>query len=75
MSSFQTITKLIAIDLSKQIELEDLELKQQISFIGKLEGQLNEATMFFLTEKSEETPFEFLQKICEHHIKMEKKIL
>ena len=29
--------KLIAIDLSKQIELENLDLRQQISFIGKLE--------------------------------------
>ena len=29
--------KLIAIDLSKQIELEKLDLKQQINFIGKLE--------------------------------------
>ena len=29
--------KLIAIDLSKQIELENSDLKQKISFIGKLE--------------------------------------
>ena len=29
--------KLIAIDLSNQIELEDLDLKQQINFIGRLE--------------------------------------
>ena len=29
--------KLIAIDLRKQIELENLDLKQQINFIGKLE--------------------------------------
>ena len=29
--------KLIAIDLSKQIELENTDLKQQISFIGRLE--------------------------------------
>ena len=27
--------KLISIDLSKQIELENLDLKQQINFIGK----------------------------------------
>ena len=51
--------KLIAIDLSKQIELENLDLKQQISFIGKLED--DKATMFFIIEKSEETTFEFLQ--------------
>ena len=29
--------KLIAIDLSKQIELENLDLKQQINFIGRFE--------------------------------------
>ena len=29
--------KLIAIDLSKQIELEKPDLKQQINFIGRLE--------------------------------------
>ena len=29
--------KLIAIDLSKQIELENPSLKQQINFIGRLE--------------------------------------
>ena len=51
--------KLIAIDLSKQIELENYNLKQQINFIGKLEG--NKATMFFIIEKSEETTFEFAQ--------------
>ena len=51
--------KLIAIDLSKQIELENSDLKQQINFIGKLED--DRATMFFIIEKSEETNFEFLQ--------------
>ena len=46
--------KLIAIDLSKQIELENPDLKQQINFIGRL--ATNEgATMFFIIEKSEET--------------------
>ena len=29
--------KLIAVDLSKQIELENSDLKKQINFIGKLE--------------------------------------
>ena len=33
MTIFQSIT----IDLSKQIELENSDLKQQINFIGKLE--------------------------------------
>ena len=51
--------KLIAIDLSKQIELENSDLKQQINFIGRLED--DKATMFFIIEKSEETTFEFLQ--------------
>ena len=52
--------KLIAIDLSKQIELENPDLKQQINFIGRLERNEG-ATMFFITEKSEETTFEFSQ--------------
>ena len=51
--------KLIAIDLSKQIELENSDLKQQINFIGKLED--DRATMFFIIEKSEETTCEFSQ--------------
>ena len=51
--------KLIAIGLSKQIELENPDLKQQINFVGKLED--DRATMFFIIEKSEETTFEFLQ--------------
>ena len=59
--------KLIAIDLSKQIELENSDFKQQINFIGKLED--DRATMFFIIEKSEETTFEF----CEYHIKWKHK--
>ena len=51
--------KLIAIDLSKQTELENPDLRQQINFIGKLED--DKATMFFIIEKSEKTTFEFLQ--------------
>ena len=51
--------KLIAIDLSKQIELEKPGLKQQNSSIGKLED--DRATMFFIIEKSEEITFEFSQ--------------
>ena len=47
--------RLIAIDLSKQTKLKDL---QQINFIGKLEGQNNGATMFFIIEK---TILNFLQ--------------
>ena len=49
--------RLIAIDLSKQNKLKDL---QQVSFIGK---RLNThgATMFFIIEKSEETVSSFSQ--------------
>ena len=53
--------QLIAIDLSKQIALKNSDLKQQINFIGKLEE--NNATMFFIIEKKEETPFVFFCKI------------
>ena len=55
---FSKYYKLIAIDLSKQIELENPDLRQQINFIGKLEN--DKATMFFIIEKSEEITFEFL---------------
>ena len=51
--------KLIAIDLSKQIELENPDLRLQINFIGKLGD--DKATMFLIIEKSEEKTFEFLQ--------------
>ena len=46
---FKDHYKFIAIDLSKQIDLENPDLKQQINFIGRLEE--NNATMFFITEK------------------------
>ena len=52
--------RLIAIDLSKQIELENPDLRQQVNFIDKLEE--DRATMSFIIEKSEETTFEFSQK-------------
>ena len=55
---FKKHYKLIAIDLSKQTKLKD---QQQINFIGKLENQNHEATMFFIIEKSEETTFNFSQ--------------
>ena len=51
--------KLIAIDLSKQTELKNPDLKQQIHLIGRLE-EIN-ATMFFIIEKKEETNFDFSQ--------------
>ena len=52
--------KLIAIDLSKQIELENSDLKQQFNFIERLTRNEG-AAMFFIIEKSEETSFEFSQ--------------
>ena len=55
---FKEHYRLIAIYLSKQTKLKDL---QQINFIDKPEGQNNGATMFFIIEKLEETNFEFLQ--------------
>ena len=58
---FREYYKLIAIDLSKQIELEIKDIKQQINFIGNLEHD-DGAVMFFIIEKSEETILEFLQK-------------
>ena len=51
--------KLIAIDLSTQTEVKNPDLRQQISFISKLED--DKATMFFIIEKSGETTFGFLQ--------------
>ena len=52
--------KLIAIELSKQIELENSDLKQQINFIRRLTRNEGE-TMFFVIEKLEETTFELSQ--------------
>ena len=52
--------KLIAINLSKQIKLENLDLKEKINFISKLEED-NGATVSLNNEKSEETTFEFSQ--------------
>ena len=55
---FKENYKLNAIDLIKQTKLKE---PQQINFIGKLKGQNNGATMFFIIEKSEETTFNFSQ--------------
>ena len=56
---FSKHCKLIAMALSKQIELKNPYLKQQINFISKLED--DRATVFFIIEKLEKTTFEFLQ--------------
>ena len=55
---FSTHYKLIAIDLSKQNELENADRKQQSNFIGRLEQN---ATIFFIIEKEEEIIFNFSQ--------------
>ena len=47
-------------DISKQIELENPDLKQQITFTGKLKED-NGAAVFFIIEKSEKTTFNFSQ--------------
>ena len=53
---FSKYYKLIAKDLSKQIELGNFDLKKQINFIGRL--QRNEgATMFFIIEKKRRNYF------------------
>ena len=52
--------KLIAIDFSKQIELENPDLRQQINLIGRIKRD-EQATMLFIVEKSEEIIFKFLQ--------------
>ena len=56
---FSTHYKLIAIGLSKTTELKNLDLKQQINFIGRLEQN---ATIFFIIEKEEETILNLSQK-------------
>ena len=56
--NFSTHYKLIAKDLNKQSELENGDLKQQINFIRRLEQN---ATIFFIIEKEEETIFNFSQ--------------
>ena len=54
--------KLVAIDSSKQIELENSDLKQQINFIRKIERDKG-ATMFLIVENLQETTFEFKQNL------------
>ena len=54
---FKDHYQVIAINLSKQIKLQNFDLKRQISFIERFEE--NNATMFFIIEKKEETTFDF----------------
>ena len=46
--------------MSKQIELKNPDLKQQINFLVKLEED-NGATMLFIIENLEKTTFNFSQ--------------
>ena len=48
--------KLNSIDSSKQIKLENSDLKQQINFIGRLNRKVEE-TMLFIIEETEEKSF------------------
>ena len=57
---FSKHNRLIVINLSKQIKLENPNLKQQINFIGELERN-ESATVFFIIEEKEETTFDFSQ--------------
>ena len=57
---FSNYYELIAIDLSKQIELEDADTMPQFNFIGRLERNEG-AKMFFIIEKREETTFNLSQ--------------
>ena len=57
---FKDHYKLVAIDLNKQIELENPDLKQQINFVGRLAE--NNATMFLIIEKKKK-PLLIFQKI------------
>ena len=48
---FKDHCKLIAIDLSKQTELENPDLKQQINFIGRLEEKIMQQLPLLLRKK------------------------
>ena len=55
---FSKLYKIIAIDLSKKVESENLDLKQQINFFGRLTRNEG-ATMFSIIEKSVEATLDF----------------
>ena len=62
---FKENCKLIVTDLSKQTKLKD---PQQISFIGKLENQDHEATMF-LSSKNQKKQLLIFHKILSQSYK------
>ena len=59
---------MIAIDLSKQIVLENKDTKQQIIFIGNLDRNEG-ATMFFIIEKQKRNSYRIFTKLCFYCIK------
>ena len=65
---FKEHYKLITIDLSKQIELENKDIKQQMNFIGSLERD-DGAVMFFILRKVKNNNRIFT-KLCFHCIKL-----
>ena len=65
---FKNHHKLIAINLSKQSELENSDIKKQINFLRRIEQN---ATVFFIIEKKEENYPRFFTKFCNYCIKME----
>ena len=59
---FKNHYKMIAIDLSKQQELDaDLKAIQQINFTGSLSGN-NNRLIFFIIEETNETNLDFSQR-------------
>ena len=57
---FSKLYKIIAIDLSKKVESENLDLKQQNNFFGRLTRNEG-AIIFFIIEKSVEATLDFWQ--------------
>ena len=68
MTTFQSTNKLIAIDFSKQAELEKCDLRQQITFEKR--EKINGATIFFIN-KNQKKQILIFRKILEPLRKME----
>ena len=65
---FKEHYKMIAIDLSKQIALENKDTKQQINFIGTLDRDEG-VTMFFIIKKTRRNSYRIFAKLCFYCIK------
>ena len=59
---FKDHYQLIAIDLRKQTEFKNFDLKQQINFIDRLEREVG-ATVFYIIEKKKKKPLLISHKI------------